>query len=126
MNAKPNRLMVLSAAGAIAALAACSPQDRTAADTKRTAPATSTAQSSMERGADNTKRAASDTAITAKVKSALLADEKVKGMKIDVETKEGTVTLTGSATSPAEKEQAERLASSVEGVRNVVNRISVS
>ena len=126
MNAKPNRLMVLCAAGAIAALAACSPQDRTAADAKRTAPATSTAQSSMERGADNTKRAASDTAITAKVKSALLADEKVKGMKIDVETKEGTVTLTGTATSPAEKEQAERLASSVEGVRNVVNRISVS
>ena len=126
MNAKPNRLMVLCAAGAIAALAACSPQDRTAADAKRTAPATSTAQSSMERGADNTKRAASDTAITAKVKSALLADEKVKGMKIDVETKEGTVTLTGTAKSPAEKDQAERLASAVEGVRTVVNRISVS
>jgi hyperosmotically inducible periplasmic protein len=126
MNAKPNRLMLLCAAGAIGALVACSPQDRTAADTKRTAPATSTAQSSVERGADNTKRAASDTAITAKVKSALLADEKVKGMKIDVETKEGTVTLTGTATSPAEKEQAERLAAAVEGVRNVVNRISVS
>ena len=126
MNAKPNSLMLLCAAGAIGALAACSPQDRTAADTKRTTPATSTAPSSVESGADNTKRAASDTAITAKVKSALLADEKVKGMKIDVETKEGTVTLTGKATSPAEKEQAERLAAAVEGVRNVVNRISVS
>ena len=122
MNAKSNRLLMLCAAGAVGALAACSPQDRTAADK----PATSTAQSTMERGADNTKRAASDTAITAKVKSALLADDKVKGTKIDVETKEGTVTLTGTAATPAEKEQAERLASAVEGVRTVVNRISVS
>ena len=125
MNAKPSRLLVFCATGAIGALAACSPQDRNAADTTRTPPS-STAQSSMERGADNTKRAASDTAITAKVKSALLADEKVKGTKIDVETKEGTVTLTGTAKSPAEKDQAERLASAVEGVRTVVNRISVS
>jgi hyperosmotically inducible protein len=126
MKAKSNRLLTLCAAAAIGALGACSPQDRTAADgTKRTAPP-STAQSSVERGADNTKRAATDTAITAKVKSALLADEKVKGTKIEVETKEGTVTLTGTASSPAEKEQAERLAAAVEGVRNVVNRISVS
>jgi hyperosmotically inducible periplasmic protein len=124
MKTEPSRLL-LCAAGAIAALTACSPQDRNAADTTRTPPS-STAQSSVERGADNTKRAASDTAITTKVKSALLADEKVKGTKIEVETKEGTVTLTGTAKSPAEKEHAERLASSVEGVRNVVNRISVS
>ena len=126
MNPKPNRLLMLCVAGVVGTLAACSPQDRTAADgTKRTAPS-STAQSSVEKGAENTKRAASDTAITAKVKSALLADEKVKGTKIDVETKEGTVTLTGTAATPAEKEQAERLASAVEGVRSVVNRISVS
>lgn len=126
MNPKSNRLLTLcAAAGALSLLAACSPQDR-AADATRTPAPTADARKPVERTADNTKRAATDTVITAKVKSALLADASVKGTNIEVETREGTVTLSGTAASAAEKAQAEKLAASVEGVRNVVNRISTS
>jgi hyperosmotically inducible periplasmic protein len=124
MNAKSKRVLALCAAGAIGLLGACSPQDR-AADGSRPAPTADT-RKPAERAADNTKTAATDTAITAKVKSALLADAAVKGTKIDVDTSDGTVTLSGTASSPAEKAQAEKVAASVEGVRNVVNRINVS
>ena len=57
-------------------------------------------------------------------KAALLADEQVKGSDISVETKEGTVTLTGNAQSPAQKQRAEQLAMNVDGVRGVNNNIT--
>jgi hyperosmotically inducible protein len=131
MNAKSNRILTLCAAGAIGLLSACSPHDR-AADGSRPAASADTRKptekvaDSTKQAADSTKTAVSDTAITTKVKSALLADSSVKGTKIEVETKDGTVTLSGTASNPGEKAQAEKLAAAVEGVRSVVNKISVS
>jgi hyperosmotically inducible protein len=121
MNAKSNRILALCAAGAIGLLSACSPHDR-AADGSRPAASADTRKptekvaDSTKQAADSTKTAVSDTAITTKVKSALLADSSVKG----------TVTLSGTASNPGEKAQAEKLAAAVEGVRSVVNKISVS
>jgi hyperosmotically inducible periplasmic protein len=56
----------------------------------------------------------------------LLADSSVKGLNISVDTVGGTVTLTGTASSQDERAKAAALAAGVEGVRNVVNRISLS
>lgn len=67
-----------------------------------------------------------DTAITIKVKAALLADDEVKGLAINVETSGGTVQLTGSAKSDSERQKAERLAKAVEGVSSVQNSIAVN
>lgn len=67
-----------------------------------------------------------DTAITTKVKAALLADEEVKGLAISVETSGGTVQLTGSAKSDSERQKAEQLAKNVEGVTAVQNSIAVN
>ncbi|MEO7007840.1 MAG: BON domain-containing protein [Caldimonas sp.] len=69
--------------------------------------------------------AVSDAALTTKVKSALLADPNVKGLRIDVDTHEGTVTLNGSADSAANMERAATVARSVSGVKSVDNRLSV-
>jgi hyperosmotically inducible periplasmic protein len=68
---------------------------------------------------------ASDGRITTAVKSRLIQDKYVDGMRISVETYEGVVTLRGEVTSNLPREQAERLASSVEGVVSVRNEIKL-
>jgi len=64
-----------------------------------------------------------DTAITAKVKSALLADPAVSGLAVNVETDKGTVQLSGFANSENERARASELASQVNGVSAVRNDI---
>lgn len=103
----------------------CSPRDRQEVSNSAKN-AASEARQATEVAANKTERVVEDTVITAKVKSALLADSTVKGLNIEVETQSGTVTLSGSAKSDTERVQAEKLAMTVEGVRSVVNRISVS
>ena len=67
-----------------------------------------------------------DAAITMRVKARLLDDPTVKGLKIDVDTREGVVFLTGSVGSPAEKEKAIQLAKETHGVKDVKANLSVS
>jgi hyperosmotically inducible periplasmic protein len=71
------------------------------------------------------KDATADASITSAVKSKLLADTKVGGLKIDVDTKDNVVTLTGTVNSAAEKAEAIRLAKSTTGVKSVVDKLVV-
>ncbi len=66
-----------------------------------------------------------DAAITAKVKSALLADKEVSGLRIDVDTKKGAVHLSGSANTRHEANKAAELARGVAGVKSVHNNLRV-
>ena len=66
-----------------------------------------------------------DSAVTARVKAALLADDSVKGLAIGVKTFEGQVNLTGAADTPQQKQRAEELAAHVDGVHSVNNQIIV-
>ena len=68
----------------------------------------------------------SDPGITTAVKSKLAADDTVKAYQIDVETRERVVTLSGTVDSPAAKDQAVTLARQTNGVRDVVDNISVN
>ena len=67
-----------------------------------------------------------DGAVTAAVKAKLLADQTVSGMRIDVDTRDGVVTLTGTAASAAARERANELARTTEGVTRVDDRLSVA
>ena len=60
-----------------------------------------------------------DAGITVSVKSKLLDDPLVKGLKIDVDTRDGVVFLTGSVDSDAERQKAIQLARDTKGVRDV-------
>jgi len=60
-----------------------------------------------------------DAGITMSVKSRLLDDPLVKGLKIDVDTRDGVVFLTGVVGSDAERQQAIQLAKDAKGVRAV-------
>jgi osmotically-inducible protein OsmY len=66
-----------------------------------------------------------DAWITTKVKSEMVADKDVKAHKIDVDTKNGVVTLTGTAASWQEANKATDIARSVKGVTAVENDIRV-
>ncbi|HEX8595173.1 MAG TPA: BON domain-containing protein [Pseudomonas sp.] len=67
-----------------------------------------------------------DATLTATVKSKLLWNSVTEALKIEVDSKEGVVTLKGRATSPEAKELAGSLASNTDGVTSVNNLISLS
>lgn len=66
-----------------------------------------------------------DSAITAKVKSAFLADEDVKGLDIKVETNRGEVQLSGFVDNQVQMDRATSVARGVEGVKNVINNMTL-
>jgi hyperosmotically inducible protein len=72
-----------------------------------------------KRAAKKTGRVVSDSWITTKVKSALLADSITKGFKISVKTVNHVVALSGTVDSQASIDHAEELAKQVEGVASV-------
>lgn len=60
-----------------------------------------------------------DAWITTKIKSELATTKGIKSTDISVDTKDGMVTLTGTATSAGEKAKAEHVAKQVKGVKTV-------
>ncbi|WON77593.1 molecular chaperone OsmY [Serratia sp. UGAL515B_01] len=66
-----------------------------------------------------------DSAITAKVKSALVEDKSIKSNDISVITEGGVVTLTGFVTSQMQAEKAVKAASLVDGVKSVSDKLHV-
>jgi hyperosmotically inducible protein len=64
-------------------------------------------------------------AITAKVNAALAVDDKLKATQINVDTRDGQVTLTGQAPDANSRERATTLASAVDGVKQVNNQLVV-
>jgi hyperosmotically inducible protein len=74
---------------------------------------------------EKTGDAITDTTITAAVKTKLLADGKTPGLKINVETNEGVVTLKGTVPSQAEIDKAVTDARGTTGVKRVVNNLKV-
>lgn len=66
-----------------------------------------------------------DATLTAKVKTALLAEAPLKALKIDVDTSNQVVTLTGTVNSESQETEALRVARQVEGVKSVKDMLTV-
>ncbi|HXE46854.1 MAG TPA: BON domain-containing protein [Ramlibacter sp.] len=66
-----------------------------------------------------------DAMITTKVKAGLAADKDLSAIKIEVDTKDGVVTLTGPAPSASARDHATELAKNVKGVTSVNNNLTV-
>jgi hyperosmotically inducible protein len=72
------------------------------------------------------KNSASDAWITTKVKVALIgAPGDVSPLKINVDTRDGIVTLFGTVNSDADKRSAEQQTKKIEGVKSVQNELQV-
>jgi hyperosmotically inducible protein len=90
--------------------------------------AANTAERAGDRAGDVASRTGAvvtDAAITSAVKAKFLADTSVKGLKIDVDTTDHVVTLTGTVSSRAEADRAMMLARNTEGVNRVVDNLKV-
>ena len=66
-----------------------------------------------------------DTAITASIKTDFLKDPDLSVLKIDVDTKDGIVTLNGLAGNEAARSRAEKMAGAIKGVKEVRNFLVV-
>ena len=67
----------------------------------------------------------SDAGITTAVKSKLAADDSVKAYKVDVDTKNKVVTLSGEVETSAQREHAVTIARNTKGVVDVIDRLEI-
>ncbi|QJR13466.1 BON domain-containing protein [Usitatibacter palustris] len=128
--------LALAAAG----LAACSPDSTERAQNTIDKAGRSTAQAvnkasdavadaakdagaALERTADQASKDAADAAITASIKTDLMKDPDLSVLKIEVDTKQGVVTLNGVAPTQAAADRAGRIAIAVAGVSQVRNHV---
>lgn len=113
---RPNVVLRLIFSGA--ALILVSGCDTQKADTRATAPATAPVATSVGTEID-------DGVVTAKVKSALLADPDIKSFDLKVETRKGEVMLSGFVSNQAQVDRAILVARGVEGVKAVANKMDL-
>lgn len=97
---------------------------------EKIAAATDNVKADVKAGADDARtsdagRAMSDTAITASIKTDLVKDPDLSALKIEVDTKDGVVTLNGLTDNDAARQRAEKMASAVKGVKEVRNFLVV-
>ena len=124
---KPFSMTVLAAALAGVALFSAGCSDRNSTDTvgqkvDRTANKMATA---TDNATAKAAAAIDDATITTKVKTAVLAEPGLKTLQIDVDTKNGVVTLAGTVDTPALKDRAQQVAQAVNGVKSVDNNLTV-
>ena len=68
---------------------------------------------------------ADDVAIQTAVKTRLLRDPEVKGLRVNVEVRKGVVKLFGRATSEAQRDRTLNLAKGIKGVVKVEDRLTI-
>ena len=87
--------------------------------------ATQKVESSGSQTAGSVVGAVDDVAITASIATGFAKDADLSAIKIDVDTKNGNVTLYGPAPTAAARDRATSIAKSVKGVNTVDNRLVV-
>lgn len=72
------------------------------------------------------KRGVANATLTARIKSELLVNSNTAGLSINVDSKDGHVTLSGDVESDEEKELAEKIAENANGSQSVDNQLTVT
>ncbi len=124
MNMSHNTTWIAAAILATALAAGCdrNTPDRTA---ERAGEKIDQAAAEIKEKAGQTGNKIEDATITAKVKTALIGEPGLKALKINVDTANGVVTLTGAVDTPQSLDRATQVAQAVEGVKSVDNRLNV-
>ena len=131
MTRASNLLTISAAAAAMLAVAACNKRDDQSAG-QTVDKGVASAKGEMKDAKEATKDAAgnvgaavTDAMITTKINAALVADAQLKALKINVDTKDGKVVLTGVAPDAGSRDRATTMAKAVDGVVDVDNRLTV-
>jgi hyperosmotically inducible protein len=80
----------------------------------------------LDVGSKGVGTAVTDTAITAKLKTELVADDQLKHSDISVTTNNGVVILTGTVPTQAESDHASAVVQKADGVKTVSNKLRVT
>jgi hyperosmotically inducible protein len=115
------RSTAIAFALAAAILAACTPES-----SDKAAKAVENVSDEAGRRLERAAGVFDDATITAKVKTALLAQARLKGLAIDVDTSKNVVSLDGTVEDEQARAEAERVARQVEGVKEVRNNLQVN
>lgn len=83
------------------------------------------ASGSMKDAGEKVAAAVDDASITASVNAGLAKDPDLSAIRINVDTKNGVVTLAGPAPSPTARDRATDIAKNVSGVQSVNNQLVV-
>jgi hyperosmotically inducible protein len=132
-----SQLLALFAAGTVLIAAGCDQRNDSTSSTAR--PPTATAPTAADKMANATEKAGDkmasaaqkagekvdDAAITAKVKTALMAEPGLRSLDINVDTRDNVVTLNGLVDSQEKKQRAMQVAQGVEGVKSVSDNLVV-
>jgi hyperosmotically inducible protein len=125
MNIQRTSTLLAALVATSLALTACQQRSPDSTAARRADQAPQTVVSASPNVVDKAVAATDDAAITAKIKSAILAEPGLKSLQINVDTKDGTVTLSGTVDNTDLRERAKQLASSTSGVRGVVDQLNV-
>ena len=115
----------LTVAGASASNMAENPPAEGANPSAEGAPAASGSTNPVSEAAGKVAEKVDDVAITSAVKAKLIGDSEVSARKIDVDTKDGVVTLKGTVSSEQEKDKALQIARNTKGVQRVEDQLMV-
>ena len=121
MRISTSSLWTTAAVAALVIVACDQPANEQSASPKLDIPPTTLAARVGD--AIGTATTADDMATTARVKAAVFAEPGLKSLDIDVETRNATVTLSGSVDSSDLRERAKQIAASTPGVRDVVDNL---
>jgi hypothetical protein len=75
--------------------------------------------------ANTVGEAVTDATLTTKVKAALADDVSFKTLKLDVDSKDGVVTITGTVPTADQRLSITKVAEQVQGVKSVDNRVEI-
>jgi osmotically-inducible protein OsmY len=114
------------ATGKAVGTAASKTADAVGTGAEKSKDATQSAGEKTSDAAKKTGEVVNDAAITTAVKTKLLGDGKTPGLKIDVDTDDGVVTLRGDVPSAESRAEAVRLARTTKGVKRVVDKLTVA
>lgn len=89
-------------------------------------PSAESASGAVSEAAGKVAEKVDDVAITTEVKTKLIADSQVAARKINVDTKDGVVTLKGTVKTEQEREKAIQIARDTRGVQRVEDQLTVS
>ncbi len=118
-------LTIALVAGLALVGAGCSDRESTKTSVVPQNSPTATATLPADGAATRAGAAIDDSFITTSVKSAVLAEPGLSALKIDVDTKDGVVTLSGTVASPELKTRATQIAQNTSGVRSVIDKLEV-
>jgi hyperosmotically inducible periplasmic protein len=131
-------LAVIAALAILPALGGCDRNDQRTAGQQldaaiaRLKPAAERAKQEAKKAADETRAMGAsagdkieDGAVSTRVKAVLSSDKQLGDSKIDVDTKNGVVTLSGAVASNQARDHALELARNVKGVNSVNDQLAV-